>query len=478
MVKRLGLPMVGVLLAAAVLVAGAGAIAQPPASHGIDLSSRASIAKYLKSVGVDPSGIVIQRGTHNYAGPTCPGVGWSCTTATRVVQFGPNNKFQCSASNGFGGSANAPDDCTIVQVAPTSTANNSATCVENGTDPTASQSCVIFQTSTGGSNTATVVQQVKVSGSTTQDVSQYSGIDQESGDGANSATVTQTINGSISSNGKNSAGDESQDGHQGSSLTQSASGAGNNMANVSQSLALNAATSGVKTISQMQNTDASRGPNTNSDIEQTSATGTNAATLNQLNDLKAAAAGAFAGAQQQGTTSGGENGKFNQSSTGVSTIQGTQVEHQHLVTNPGPNSTVTQEQYGPQFYDPNQGSNTADTYELDQTSDQQQNNPVDLQDDQQYAQCSTTGIDGCTVTQTITQNGQSSSNSCGPASFCDTGQTQTTTSEGTSSSSCGTGGETESGCDVSFPPPPPPPGGTTICELECGPIVAGPMLRG
>src|SRR5437764_15367760 len=70
----------------------------------IDLSTRAGVTQYLVAHGIDPTGVVIQRGARNYAGPTCPGKGWTCTRAARVVQIssGSSNQFQCSASDGGG----------------------------------------------------------------------------------------------------------------------------------------------------------------------------------------------------------------------------------------------------------------------------------------------------------------------------------------------------------------------------------------
>jgi hypothetical protein len=148
---------------------------------------------------------------------------------------------------------------------------------------------------------------------------------------------------------------------------------------------------------------------------------------------------------------------FNQSSAGVSTINGNQVEHQNLTTQPVPGSTVSQTQFGPQTYDPNQGTNPADTYNLSQSSDQHNNTPGGFQENDQFAQCFTSG--SCTVTQNINQNGHSASNSCGPTSFCNIGQSQTTSSEGTSGSTCGgeDDSESETGCEFDFPQPPPPP---------------------
>jgi hypothetical protein len=459
-----------------VLVAGAGAVTKPVVPQRVEVNTAAGLAKYLGSLkGVDLKRLVVQTGARNYAGPSCPGVGWTCTTAKHVLQYGTKNSFTCSASNASGGSSNPPDNCTIVQVATTANPNNSATCVESDTGATTSQSCVIFQDSTTGTstgtNTASVAQTINVAGTATQDTTQYSGIVQQSTNGANNATVTQTINESISSPGANSGGTEQQDGHQGSSLTQNASGAGNNTANVTQSLALAAMTSGVKMISQLQNTDETRGPNTNSGIDQVSGTGTNSATLNQANSYSQFAAGATAGVQTEGSPVSGENGFFNQFSHGVSTIKGTQVEHQTQTSNPVPGSAVSQNQYGPLHMDPNQFDNLGNTYTLNQSSDQHQNMPGGFQDDKEFAQCFTSGT--CTANESISQNGQSQTNSCGPATSCDISQGLTTTSEGTSTSTCTTSPASESTCDPSPPPPPPMPCVSYFCDDV---VLNGPRL--
>ena len=75
---------VGGLIAAIFVLAGgangAAATSQP------DLSSRAAIASYLQSIGVDPATVTWQQGLNNYAGPSCPGVGWTCTSP-KVASF-------------------------------------------------------------------------------------------------------------------------------------------------------------------------------------------------------------------------------------------------------------------------------------------------------------------------------------------------------------------------------------------------------
>src|SRR6476646_1282970 len=107
--KRL-LSLVGVIAAVAFLItsAGAGASAIPK----IDLSTKAGVAKYLKSIGVNPKGVVIQRGLKNYAGPSCPGVRWHCTSARHVFQIaaaGGDNKVDCTTAP----SEEADQECSV-----------------------------------------------------------------------------------------------------------------------------------------------------------------------------------------------------------------------------------------------------------------------------------------------------------------------------------------------------------------------------
>src|SRR5438093_1472359 len=145
------------LASAAALVGGAeGATAK------LDLSTRVGVIQYLKAHGIDTHGIVIQRGNRNYAGPACPGSGWTCTTARRVVQIAAansptnTNSFMCTPSSG--GSATAPNTCLIVQ--SSSGAENNATCTESVGDPTGMESCQIFQSNTTGTNNAYVKQSI------------------------------------------------------------------------------------------------------------------------------------------------------------------------------------------------------------------------------------------------------------------------------------------------------------------------------
>ena len=111
-------------LAAAVLVSASGAATTKGRTlTRIDVSTRAAAVQYLRSIHVNPTGVVIQRGVRNYAGPSCPGSGWSCTTTThpvvQVAAAGGKNTFSCGTAS-----------CAVVQVAGAPMlAPNMASCI-------------------------------------------------------------------------------------------------------------------------------------------------------------------------------------------------------------------------------------------------------------------------------------------------------------------------------------------------------------
>lgn len=487
---RIGGLALGVMLGAAVLISGAGASTHQVAIPG-STSSKAEITRYLVSVGVNPSGFVVQRGAHNYAGPKCPGRGWTCTTATRVLQIaadshkggddgGGDNTFQCTTSTG--GSSSAPTDCTIVQVS--TGGDNNARCVEPSGDASVSQSCAIFQTNSTGDNHLVVRQMVAARGGATQNATQYAGVEQVNGTGSNDARIGQDL--SQSTRDADAAGTQTQDGHQGVFVSQT-SDTGDNGARVDQSLALNATATGA-TVSQNQNTDSSNGLNTSAGITQSSNTGGNTARLNQRNDLDGTVARTSNGSQTQGFPGGGLNAFFSQNSTGLSTVKLNQREHQDLTINggdnrdnsrdghgkktpPPPPGVVTQTQWGPMWSDPNQGSNPANLFDINQSSSQHASNGA-LQDDRAYGQCDTSG--NCTVDQRIGQNGKSQTNSCSGAS-CDIGLIVTTNSDGTNTSTCTGQRNSDNGDENTCPSPPPPPPPPDKCRLSgCDTVVAPP----
>src|SRR5690349_21796791 len=84
--------------------------------------------------------LVVQTGAKNYAGPSCPGLDWTCTTSGNVVQTatpGGRNVFVC-----------ASDACTVTQTAVAGA--NRARCLQRGAAQ--SQSCTIVQVNQSGAN--------------------------------------------------------------------------------------------------------------------------------------------------------------------------------------------------------------------------------------------------------------------------------------------------------------------------------------
>jgi hypothetical protein len=204
-----GLAVVAVLAAiVAAMSGGAGATRSPSgASHfarsdtswrgtllkHANLQTVAGVKAYLRAIGVDPRGVVIQRGLRNYAGPSCPGAGWACaSTAHAVVQIGRAggmNRFSCArthcavvqASFSFAASPNKgvcikttglTQSCTIVQTSAAPEGNTAGVYEVlgkmSGLTQTASYTASITQTGTGpAKNVACVSQELNIDGSTT-----------------------------------------------------------------------------------------------------------------------------------------------------------------------------------------------------------------------------------------------------------------------------------------------------------------------
>jgi hypothetical protein len=216
-----------------------------------DLSTMPKIRSYLRSLGVNPKGFVIQRGAKNYAGPNCPGASWNCTTARKVVQISATathdddddngeNRFVCKRNSGAGTVTPAPtppnQSCTIVQNNPNS--NNSATCdIEtHGSEGTLTQTCFITQT--GKRNIAYARQVARMSASgTEQDVTQTISVKQTSS--GSSGNTVETTQGALLTSGPDSSSEAVvQDVHQVNCVNQDAAGRGPNVAKSGQAEAL------------------------------------------------------------------------------------------------------------------------------------------------------------------------------------------------------------------------------------------------
>ena len=396
---RIGLAVVAVLLGL-VLVGTAAAGSARQATPWSLLSHGGSATRYLSSLGLDPGEFVVQRGHHNYAGPHCPGKGWTCTKATRVLQIakaGGGNSFVCNAQGG-GTATPASDDssqtCTIVQVS--SSSSNTATCTEQASTTTSgayTQTCSINQTSGSGANKATVTQSL-VQGSST----------------CSPPSGTSTL--------------QSQGAAQTTTLIQSSS-SGNTTASVSQTASQCASSTTTGAAGQDQATSQQftirQGPPgfdpANPNCPQNS--GSIGATATQSQHQRGYATAATSGTQSQRADL---IGHIDQCSTSHADYSATQTEDQFLAPNPA----VTQKQVGPTSFKGKpaaphgkrvllrgsccsfQGTNGSDTCTITQTTNQSAN-PTALQTEQLTTTAGTSGT--CAGNISATQNGVTNSTS-------------------------------------------------------------------
>jgi hypothetical protein len=301
------------LAAGLVLVAGAGAGTRPAAApEALDLSSLTKIKSYLRSIGVNPKSVVIQRAKKNYAGPNCPGKGWNCTKGTRTLQIGAVNSYECTGGSGTNSGGTQTCTGTGVQVGD----KNTFRCIEKTSVDPAVQQCSATQ---GGPSNYALVQQVADLGGSDpdQDATQTANITQ-SGSGKNEVHIHQTIRESTTATGATT-----QDGHQVAIVDQDATGSAKNFSDVHQYMDLRASGG----ASQMQNTEglpvgvvdcagagdilSPSAPNQCANINQSAETaGSNLQHLHQLIDEDAKTS---SGNQNQGTPNGGIDSEVHQS---------------------------------------------------------------------------------------------------------------------------------------------------------------------
>jgi hypothetical protein len=314
------------------------------------------VVRYLRAIGLDPRGLVIQRGARNYAGAGCPGAGWACSSTTHpVVQItgaGGRNRFSCTTAR-----------CAVVQVSvgpskpPPSP--NTATCIKTtgltqscsitqptggtaivyqnagkltGLTQTASYSATISQTATGlNQNKACVSQLVSIDGSTTAKR-------------GTAVTVTIRAHQNITI---------SQDSFAGNSAASAATPSGQcddsaPLVGITQNQTLTSTAYSTASITQLENDqgDPTSGPNLNLTINQNQGAaylhlpqthGTNTITFSQQSNEVADASGGLTGSNQetngpvvqtQSKPDGGILAIVNQFSKDKSTITATQVENQ------------------------------------------------------------------------------------------------------------------------------------------------------
>ncbi len=463
-----GIFRLGLVLVASVALVSASGAGTSAAKSGtrIDVSTRASIVHYLRSIHVNPKGVVIQRGLRNYAGPSCPGRAWRCArTQHAVVQIarpGGMNRFLCRTAR-----------CAVLQVAAAAS-RNSATCIKT---TGLGASCSITQSNSAG-NTALIWEDAGKLTGLTQTAVYSASIVQQSGSGANLACVHQSIFIDGSTTNTRSAGATvTLEAHQSIFVKQDSTSGSNtaeNAANPSPGVYACASTA-VSQDQKLTSTATSRGLITQNendaqtlcpdgvpgdyfnmclDIEQNQstgfkgvATGTNNGTFKQTNTLSAIANSPAAVNQTQSshtqTGDGGLVGTINQDSMGVSTAIATQSETQcedaattgltscdtaDADASEAP-SSLTQTQYGPegiwkarnrhrgrQFYSTFKGlgtatqtGNTGDTFTITQSSKQDNDQGSgSTQTNTVKGDCSTPG--NCTDNQTVTVNGETTTN--------------------------------------------------------------------
>ena len=235
--------LVGALLAAVALASASGAAtAKAQKVTRIDVSTRAAVIHYLRSIHVNPKGAVIQRGGLNYAGARCPGARWTCASTKHTV-------VQIAKPVARIGSPVGAAHCVVVQISGASggvyisgrqlasTAastkggggGSTAVCVKTGSGATtgSGQSCTISQLGSGP-NTAGVYENTQKVSGLVQSAQYNASITQQStGSNNNTACVTQVISldgSAANTNGKQTTA--SLQAHQSILISQNNSGTG------------------------------------------------------------------------------------------------------------------------------------------------------------------------------------------------------------------------------------------------------------
>jgi uncharacterized repeat protein (TIGR01451 family) len=345
-------------IAAAFLVTSAGAAEQ---RAGIDLTTRAGVDRYLISLGVDPAGVVVQRGKRNYAGPNCPGKSWTCTTAKRVIQVAQEdeNIFECTPAGP--GTSPATNTCVIVQSSTTGT--NSARCRMFHTGTAVSQSCSINQTNSAGGNFAIVDLIARGRNGAVLTTQQDVDVTQVNGSGRNDLTSYQKADHSTN---LLAAGLQSEEANQSLEVDQTSS-TGPNDVQVKQFQFLKGTANVNGAVTQRQNA-ADAGPDQDADITQDSDSGKNTSLLDQGTNLTLQARSRTGPVdQRQGAPTGGMNGHVDQFSSQPATSTNFQDEdiNANASTPPG---TLTQVQFGPSFCCTDQLGNSSNVFDINQES--------------------------------------------------------------------------------------------------------------
>jgi hypothetical protein len=334
--------------AAALVLAGASAAAGPRAGQPASTKNHVGAA-------AGPA-LVTQVGPRNYAGPNCPGVSWNCTKSTRVLQIataGGQNVAVCTEAT-----------CSFDQ----SEASNQAACIQRtNLQPVAVQSCEITQH--GARNRAVVYQSIDQKNGTDETATQSAMVEQGPAipDGTtaiNDSQIVQLVRqkagpGDDDDDDDNDddaadaltapAAAQNQDAHQSAVVTQSASEAGKNTSQISQSQHQKARHALIQNQNATEDFSANCAsgipfaPNTCARVSQSLGSGKNTSDLDQSVNQNAHAHGAAN--QQQGSTDGGIEASVHQAidgASGNSTNRAKQSKRQKMKAASG-----SQQQYDP-----------------------------------------------------------------------------------------------------------------------------------
>jgi len=380
-----------------IVAAGLGSGAAAKGGHRAtpDLSTRQGVQAYLRSLGLNPAGFVVQRGARNYAGPACPGKSWNCTKATRVLQIANSggNTFTCNQST-------SQSFESVVLIQKTSSTGK-----------------------TVNKNISSITQSISQSAAGTQTATQVAKITQNNDSGPNQNTLSQSISQSLNDDA-NSTVAQSQTASQTfavaeCALSQTIQDAGNPSCDTTSAPLMKGSASSSVTQSVTQTANA------------------NAAT---------------AGSQYQESTM---DGHVHQWTTSNATSSASQTENQRLYAL---GSGVLQTQKGPMGVTPgrhlsrgralaggqgccsNQGTNPSDTFSVTQSSSQSATNgsqtaafalsPFLAQvvlpsgsnyhsDELQTATCAVSG--SCSKSQSSNGNGPSTNGNGTNKNFCSNG---------------------------------------------------------
>jgi len=387
----------------ALSLAGAGAAAKP-----------ASASSTPRAANSHPgtSGLVRQVGFRNYAGPNCPGKGWNCTTATRVLQIaspGGSNSFVCSPSN-VPVPAPTATNCVIKQIGGST---NTARCTQQSSNADVAQSCDITQS--GAANYAYLNQNINQSDGSGQLGKQTASVIQGPASVTNYVQISQAVN---QSSKVTNAGTQNQNADQSATVEQTATGSGTNTAALNQTQLQKEYARGT---TQTQNTTSNlpdcntttvppgpTHPNACAVVLQHSSAGANANQLRQnVNEDQNSSGQAT---QSQGSTNGGLDARVHQDTdSGTSTNSAVLSKNQHQTAASGSD----QFQHDPVsccgFASQDGGTNNRETIDL--SSSQSASGDSTPQQTSDLIGTSHTPQGTCTITEKASINRDSANNS-------------------------------------------------------------------